>query len=57
MAGIDIDLGGLVFEDSGEVDGWAGADALAVAADPADRKLEAGLIGAGEGDFVLVLRI
>lgn len=57
MAGIDVDLGGLVFEDSGEVDGWAGANMLGVAADAADRELEAGLIGAGEGDFVLVLRI
>lgn len=57
MAGFDIDLGGQVFEDGGVVDGWAGADALGVAADPADRELEVSLDGAGDGDVVLVLRI
>jgi hypothetical protein len=47
------DLGGEVLEDSGEVDGGAGADALGVAAllevatDTADGELEAGLHGAG----------
>lgn len=49
MAGIDMDLDGLVFEDGGEVDGCAGADALGVAVDPADRELEAGLDRAGDG--------
>ena len=48
-------LGGEIFEDGGEVDGGAGADALGVTAflevtaDSADGELEAGLDGARDG--------